>query len=831
MFGKINDLESKQKASISFFLSFTLFVFGPLELYLDNKEELWFGIMSLTPIIIIGGSLSFLSLYFLMSNRSSLNKYIKATLFGIAISTYLQGNFLVINYGLLDGSAIEWKQYTIWQIISLVLWTFCILASIIATKKIYGKFNKFTFIVSTVLSGVQVIALIVLIAISGVGGKDKTVLTTEGIFDVSTTKNIAVFIVDSMDTSYFNQALETYPELNKTFNDFTYYKNVIGMYPSTKGAIPYILTGDKYLNGLPYNEYIEKAWRNNPLALELKKNNFNCGVYTSSSFISTSADLINMQQSTPQIKSYETLYKEYAKLVLFKYSPDILKKYFVLEFDTFDNLKDSSQDVYSMDTRNIYKLLKNSGINPCKEKIFRVYHYEGSHLPFTLDENLNEVSKSSAVKQTKGALKIVEDYIKLLKENNCYDNSMIVVMADHGATELHQKPTLLIKYPKQHHNFNISDVEASYSDLMPTLISQICRDYKKYGESLKDIQKGNNRKREFYYYEWDDSWDKQYLPDIKKYTTTKTTNELGDNEFSGKIYTKNGIVNGCIPRKYKWEQRFSFLEKDDRSAIVKGISPVEKDFAWSLGEKTELKLNINKNPKGDVKLILNIPFILGEKQRIKFFINNKYICEKDINSTEHILTVVIPKDFFRKGQNVIVFQYPDARSPQSLGTSTDTRVLAVAYTTMVLSQKNLYQDILDIKYNGEISFKPGGQSSQLQLENWYTQEEDGIWTSESSTMTFYTESASDIQMNLYYNKFLGSGSTTIYVNGEKVKQINGEEASPIKIVIPKGLLNAGKNQLITFETLNAKSPKELGLSEDQRKLGIFVTKIAFKITK
>ena len=683
-----------QAGLISAFLTFTIFIFGPIEAYINNQDEFWFGLNSLLGLIVGGAIICYLTVYFtLLRINKKYNRYVIAIILGLALSLYIQGNFMFVKYGVLDGSKIEWNSYGNWGIYNTALWIVGIIIPIIIAKKLTRWFYNFSCCISAFLITIQAVTLITLIFSVGIGTKNNITVNTAGIFDVSKNKNIAIFVVDTMDAQYFQSVMEAYPEVEDVFADFTYYANTMGLYPTTKAALPQILTGSKYQNEMPYDEYIQDAWEKSFLIKELNATNFSYGIYTLTPFISPQADLVNLENKKPIVKSQVKLYKEYEKFILFRYVPHVLKRYFIVTTDSFEELKASGETagLYSMKTDFLDELLLNKGIHITSQNIFRVYHYAGSHPPYTLDENLNEVGeeKSSPVKQTRGSLKLVEDYIKLLKEEDCYENSMIVVMADHGGEDLRQHPALLIKYPQQNHAFRVSDASISYTDLMATFISGVTDNYSPYGESIADLdnQGLSSRKREYLFYNWDDSWDKRYLPDMKQYLSTKQADELSGEDFTNVIYTEEGTV-AFEPVQYNWEREFSFLDEGDRQSVLEGISGLEEghNSSWSLGYKTVIQMNLPNKPQRDVLLSLNIPYIFGEEQRMKIFINDTFVEEKVLTSGDDDLKAIIPQNIMYKGINKIRFEYPEAKSPQEVLNTPDPRILAVALKSLKLSE-------------------------------------------------------------------------------------------------------------------------------------------------
>jgi hypothetical protein len=657
--------------------------------------------------------------------------------------------------------------------------------------------------------------------------KSNITLTKEGYFDVSTDKNIAVFIVDTLDSDFVAGMLDAYPETRIILQDFKFFKNALGMYPTTKGALPQILTGSIYKNEETYYEYIEKAWETSPLTRELKQNNFSFGVYTLEDFISAEGNLINIDNKPPRVESHLKLYKEYSRLVLFRYAPHFLKKYFVVDFDSFNNLKP-----LQVDTVEVFNLLCKNGINTIPQNTLRIYHFMGAHEPYELDENLNFVPKGTTVlQQTRGSFKIIEEYITQLKNKSCYDNSMIIILGDHGGLPPYREnPAVLIKYPDVSATFTISEAPISYLDLMPTLISGITNDYKVYGKTFLDVEKEDfkKRKRNYLYYDWDDSWDKEYLPEMREYVLVGKEAKISEENFSGNVYNPKQTEHTYKPAEYQWEELFSFIDVEDRKAI-QGISKVEDDFAWSLNDETTIQLRINSKPENNVLISVDVPFIFGEEQNVSVYLNGTYIDKQQLTSIDLDFSMVLPKKYFRKGVNEIKFEYSNANSPIALGINNDTRKIAIGLRSLELSCTKTDAVILDVDTNKEVNFQISGNSSLLHLKNWDEQEQKGRWTKKESSINFMYEKLDNIRMTVHFIKLDDNLETEIILNGHLVTTLTNQGDNKCEILLPKEFLNDTGYQEISFSTKEAKSPQEMGVSEDSRILGIFVTKIDFNL--
>ncbi len=110
----------------SLLLSFTLFFFGPLEIFLSASTEFWFSISDILFIIIISTLLCFIismAIQFIVSflgNR--LLKICSSFLTALGIGFYIQGNWTFINYGKMDGTPINWNNYSGWAVANTIIW-------------------------------------------------------------------------------------------------------------------------------------------------------------------------------------------------------------------------------------------------------------------------------------------------------------------------------------------------------------------------------------------------------------------------------------------------------------------------------------------------------------------------------------------------------------------------------------------------------------------------------------------------------------------------------------------------------------------------------------
>ena len=128
-----------------------------------------------------------------------------------------------------------------------------------------------------------------------------------------------------------------------------------------------------------------------------------------------------------------------------------------------------------------------------------------------LDENGVDIGldNSTLDQQAKGSMKIVEEYIRQLKALGQYENTTIIITADHGYWYFIDKPLeettspyMLVK-PAQSAELDaeplkVSTVPVSHMDFPATVLKAMGADYAGYGTPMDEVPASGDRAR-FYY--------------------------------------------------------------------------------------------------------------------------------------------------------------------------------------------------------------------------------------------------------------------------------------------------------------------------------------------
>jgi hypothetical protein len=138
--------------------------------------------------------------------------------------------------------------------------------------------------------------------------------------------------------------------------------------------------------------------------------------------------------------------------------------------------------------------------------------------------------------------------------------------------------------------------------------------------------------------------------------------------------------------------------------------------------------------------------------------------------------------------------------------------------------------------NQEVDFsKAGNGRAKFMLNGWGYTEDWGTWAVlPTASIVLPMPKGDPTKLLIRANAFLGSKHTEqvvdISVNGLHninhmvIKQAKGDI---LEVRLPRGLKTAGEPVVIEFHSIDAISPKDVGLSPDERKLGIGLVSIEF----
>lgn len=494
----VNDPKNKKQSTLkellpafvlSFAACFMLFIYEPITMYSTNMDDIWFDLGMMTPPMLLMFLIFFADTFLILAAIYFINRRFSEKLtvysisltmiFAVFVATYIQGNFLANSLPALDGSVINWNSYTVQNIITAVVWAVLAAVGVFCAFKMDFKLRTkfFTVIGALITAMLLVSAATSVISHRAFQRKNGLMLTNRNFNSASRDKNFCIFLIDGTEAEAFGRLVDESEEYKEVFEDFTFFPDTLGGYPCTRDTIPLILSGHLNRNESPFDEFCTRSMNHSPFFDKLTERGYDINLYD--------ADLIwydkeknyriaNNEDSTNVSHIKFTYYvNEQMKYIGYKYLPYFMKSLSNIETLSFN----STTDKFIWSNEEIYdRILGNPKLENSGKPTFRFIHTEGAHIPFDLDRNMNRIDRSegSYDEKIRACITMLNAYIERLKQNGVYDNSVIIIMSDHGNTSLNTSddmfrranPLFMVKGINEDHPYRVSDTPVSYLELM-----------------------------------------------------------------------------------------------------------------------------------------------------------------------------------------------------------------------------------------------------------------------------------------------------------------------------------------------------------------------------
>lgn len=355
-------------------------------------------------------------------------------------------------------------------------------------------------------------------------------LTHDNMFQVSEEDNIIVFVLDRMDTEYFESFMKSYPDYKEKLDGFTYYPDNISTYPRTYPAITSMISGVKTeFNGRL--SYFKEAYKNSDFLKDLQQNGYQINIYTPDHYSYEDADVFgdmvsNIGHSVSHaVTDPFALQTKMLTLSSYFWSPQMFKSTDI-SAKSFAEVITYRTDIARYEIKEtsdaeIYAYLRTEGLTTREEnKNFSFIHLRGCHAPATINENCEvrpegrSYEYMDAVHQTAGIFKLITEYTSDLKEKGLYEDSTIIITGDHGALDDdHDDYTapvctalLVKKKGSSGTNLKVNKAQVSQDNLHASIIKSAgIETTVDYGDAYWEIPEGVNTTRTHYFQPWSTS--------------------------------------------------------------------------------------------------------------------------------------------------------------------------------------------------------------------------------------------------------------------------------------------------------------------------------------
>ena len=500
---------------------FSFIVIGSLELTIQFAPEIPFRATVVLPVVLLCFAVFLAIMIFIVPRfRSPVYEVLLIIGLAVLIAGYLQGNFLNWGLGQLTGDAVIWSNFGPQIAASLIAWAGSFVLVILLYRKARKVWRSLLLFVPVLVILFQGIGFITVVNESANNTRwasglfwqtaDET-LTIDRINEVSPVQNAIVIVLDRLDQEFIEDIKAEDPHFFDPLDGFTEFDDFISYFGSTIPSVAGYLTGHIWRYDMPRSDYYSYAWANAEFFLTLKERGLDIRIYLDKgAAFDTIYQLNGIASNTFEgqlgINKRIALVK-LLKLSGYRYAPIFFKQYFWLSpYEFYDAMELTDKTApYMVNNFGYYDSLKLNGLSTSDigEKSMIYIHLQGPHPPLNMDENIQYVEESTLTAQTKGSYRIVYEYLDQLKGLGLYENSVIVIMGDHGnflgndlerpaRTGLMVKPAGAAGTPLQ-----VSHAPVSPGQLHATLMEGLFGDSEGFGPAFFDVREGDDVTREY----------------------------------------------------------------------------------------------------------------------------------------------------------------------------------------------------------------------------------------------------------------------------------------------------------------------------------------------
>lgn len=776
----------------------TLFILGPSNVYIVNVSDFTSSYMYiLGEILKLFLYSSIILLFVLMIIPKKIYNIFISLLLGVAVALWVQGLFLTFDYGALDGNT-KINAFDIKGIVGAIVWIAIIISAVIFRKFLHKFIAPIFFVI--IVSQLAIFIPNLFSNIDNISGKSVNI-NNNGPISLSNKENIIYIVLDTFDAQFFEEASkdENYKEI---FNDFTYFNNYASIDRWTTQSGVAALVGTIYDNTLTMNEYRIKSFSDGvSLQEKLKDMGYINELYTMfASGVYFKNNYSNIDGENIGNNPYEI--NKMMNASYFKFLPHHFKGNFIVD------------DIAKLWDYWFIKLINDKNLNRIEPPVFLLIHLFGLHTPFIILEDYSYSKKANEITQTKATGNYLKSFFDLLKENNAYDNSIIIVTGDHGYYDYRSNPTLLIKNRFQTNNeVKVNKTPLSQIQMKDIILKLLNGEYK----TTDDIKGMDSRKL----YISDVHLVKGYAGHIEEYEIPEEVRDISNYKKTGIVYypslfrLSSKDLNINLSNDYdKYKDIFNENWKYSDSAITTAFSANRRSsISLQFTDETKEMIKVTlKNSKGELCK-------LNEKYKITINNDNYYVdCLGDKIDIYGIYDKLLAIHFdFRYMKQHLTIDNIDIKRGITLK---DIYRIPFKKTIPIIELPYMFF----IKGWDDVYYNPNNQHGR-----WIVAEE--------SELQFVLESMpkNDIKISLEASTLNHANyvkpDISFYINDKLIhtdKKGSGFHNKKIDLVV--------KKEDITDEVVNlkikyhdkVKTPKEIGINSDKRKLGIYLTNIAIE---
>ncbi len=457
----------------------TLFLAAPAEMVAANAGSLAFTLANVWDPIWMNACILAACLALVMSLFWGKGFDLVFTLVvALSLCFYLQA--MVFNQTLpaADGSAFYLEDHMEITIVSSIAWAAILIGAVVLFARVRNAsriVGVFVCVALIIVQGAAVVSLFVNPANTVEAATETSststsaigdaLITREGLYELSPKNNVVILVLDAFDVIDLDDMLDRDPDALSEMGGFTYFSNSTGFSVPTRYGLPYLLTGTWPRSNETWDAFLNRRYTSSSFLDDILKQGYSLYVYTDTlgrggmDHLNGMATNIHTVDETRTLTSssfnMENAMRMIYRMALYREMPWVAKAPFwfytdevnraAYDVEVFEEEAEVSGRVgadtpYIIDDPAFYKQLKNRRLSiyddGAKGSVHFI-HLFGIHTPYSMDEDAQRIGDQDStyynrVQQTKGTLRIVNEYLRQMKALGVYDSSTIIITADHG---------------------------------------------------------------------------------------------------------------------------------------------------------------------------------------------------------------------------------------------------------------------------------------------------------------------------------------------------------------------------------------------------------------
>lgn len=419
----------------------TTLQFVPINIFAENEREfgpawrIWAPLGTLLVVALAGVVVATL-IARLLPRRAS---YAFAWLvLWLGLATYVQAFFLNWSYGPLTGDAIDWRAFGGRGLVDIAVWSSIALLSLALLSR--PRETAFGLAVLLLLQGGFALARLPWGAISGPGPAEAALDSRSRAARFSTKGNVLFVVLDAVQNDVAAEIFSERSDLRRAFDGFTFYSNAAGNFPTTEFSIGAMLSGVAWDQSVPKANYVSGPYAENTVLKAALNASYRTTFYSSKSQYCESVSGLSECQLYGELSSSrrrKAMIYQLLELSIFRASPQFIKEHIFADGKWLlsDRYGGKFASFHEAEVNTVRRFVSDLAVDD-GPPTFKFFHLLLTHGPIRLNEacqwGVHENSRATYRMQQTCGLSLVADILTGMRRLGVYDNSMIVIAADHG---------------------------------------------------------------------------------------------------------------------------------------------------------------------------------------------------------------------------------------------------------------------------------------------------------------------------------------------------------------------------------------------------------------